>query len=200
MQIVRNALLVGAAGVALLGFVGMAQAKPPVVHELRITLPGGAVETIRYTGNVAPKVSLSPGSTAAVGFMPLSMAFAPDPMFAEMDRISAMMDRQASVMMQQAQALSAMPNAPLNATFSSLPAGSEAYSFVSTMSGNDVCMRSVRVTYQGNKRNVQSSSSGHCPAGSAATMNLPSLATPSLQQTDTIEAKTASPVREVAYR
>ncbi len=202
MQIVRNTLLVGAAGVALLGFVGMAQAKPPVVHELHISLPGGAVETIRYTGDVAPKVSVLPGSMAPGAFMPMSTAFASDPLFAQMDRISAMMDRQASLLMRQAETLSAMQDAnkPFEATFSDLPAGSQAYSFVSTISGNNVCVRSVRVTYQGSKRNVQSSSSGHCPAGSAAAMKLPTLAAPALQQTGTIEAKAASPMHEVAYR
>ena len=139
MKIVRNALLVGAAGAALLGLVGMAQAKPPAVHELRIALPGGAVETIRYTGDVAPKVSVLPVSMNDAAFMPMSLAFAPDPIFAQMDRISAMMDRQAALMIRQAETAMPDANRPLNAAFSNLPAGSEAYSFVSTMSGN--CMK-----------------------------------------------------------
>ena len=54
MRILRNVLLAGAT-IAVVGAVAYA-ADAPKVHVLTIPLPGGGVEQIRYTGDVAPKV------------------------------------------------------------------------------------------------------------------------------------------------
>ncbi len=205
MRIVRNALLVGGACIAVAGLVGLAQAKSPAVHQLRVTLPGGAVETISYTGNVAPKVSIAGNPLSAGGFLPMGSMFPTNSAFAELDRISAAMDRRAALMMRQAEDLTAgtAANTPLEAAFGRMPAGGQAYSFVSTMSGNNVCMRSVHVTYQGGKRQVASSSSGNCAKQSAP---LPALMmAPAPSRPDTLQASaplkdSTGAVQEVSYR
>ncbi len=85
--------------------------------------------------------------------------FAADP-FAQLERMSAMMDQQEAAMIRRVQA---MAQAPMGA-MPGLPPGASGYSFVSTMSGNGVCMRSVRITYSGGNATPQmvSSTSGDC--------------------------------------
>ena len=205
MRIVRNSLLIGGACIGFAGLVGLAQAKPPAVHQLRVTLPGGAVETISYTGDVAPKVSIAGNPLLAGGFLPMNAMFPTNSAFAELDRISAAMDRRAALMMRQAEDMTAgaSANMPLEAAFGRMPAGGQSYSFVSTLSGNNVCMRSVRVTYQSGKRQVASSSSGNCAKQSAP---LPALMmAPALGQPDTLQASApmqdpTGAVQEVSYR
>jgi hypothetical protein len=121
------------------------------VHVLTVQLPGGGVEQIQYTGDVAPQVVFVPTSRmVAVPMMDV------DP-FATLNRISAMMDQQAAAMLREVESLQGdiLPG---------LPRESSGYSFVSTMSGNGVCMRSVRITYNGGDAPPQmvSSSSGDC--------------------------------------
>jgi hypothetical protein len=85
------ALLTGAAAIVLAGFAGIADAQTPAeTHVMTLRLPGGQVEQVRYTGNVAPTVIL-----------------APDPAFALLQRMSADMDRQAAALLQDIDAVPA---------------------------------------------------------------------------------------------
>jgi hypothetical protein len=96
-----------------------------------------------------------------------------------MERISAEMDRQAAAMFRRAEALAtqARSGQPIEAVFGNLPAGSRGYTYISTMSGNGVCTRSVEITSTGNgPPRVVSHSSGDCgPAtgGASGAATLP---------------------------
>lgn len=182
------------AGIAAIGLAGLAEAESPAVHTLTIHLPGGGIETIRYTGDVAPQVVLA--RPQMVAFAPAFPAFWADPVFARLERISAAMDRQMAGMMQQAEMMNAQSPAQLSeAMLQNAPTGGSSYSFVSTMSGNGVCMRSVQITRTpGSKPQVVSHTSGNCKeapgvAGSAALPMAPSASDNHLQ---TISVKPGS--------
>ena len=81
------------AGVGALALAGIARAETPETHVLTIELPNGQVEHIRYTGDVAPAVTLEPI------FAPTPTAMLADP-FVVLRQISAEMDAQAAAMMQ----------------------------------------------------------------------------------------------------
>ena len=158
------------AGAAIAGLTGLALAAGSSVHEMTVDMPGGGVAHIRYTGDLAPKVNFV--RTAAGGLAAAPIGFFGEPSaFAEMDRISALMDRQMAMLMQQASLmhLRVLQNAPLtSAEFKTLPDGS-GYSFVSTLSGNGVCMKSVQITTLGNEApKVVSQTSGNCGDAKAA--------------------------------
>jgi hypothetical protein len=106
------------------------------VHVVTVQLPGGGLGRIQYIGDVPPRIVLVPTVTQA------------DP-FAAMERMSAMMQQQEALMLRQMQELTAGPG------------GSP---FVSTTAGSGVCMRSVRITYNGGDAapEVVSSASGDC--------------------------------------
>jgi hypothetical protein len=92
-----------------------------------------------------------------------------------MQRISAEMDREAAAMFQRVDALAARAQSgePINVAFGNLPPGSSGYSYISTMSGNGVCTRSVEITATGNQTpRVVSHSSGNCgPAATSGGVN-----------------------------
>src|ERR1700761_5839388 len=142
----RSGLAVGAAMLAA-GAVTAAMAEDGRVHVLTVPLPGGGVEQIQYTGDVAPRVVFVPASrVAAVPMMDV------DP-FATLNRIAAMMDRQATAMLREVESMQGGDMVP------GVPRG-----FVSTMPGSGVCMRSVRITYNGGNAPAQgvSGSSRDC--------------------------------------
>src|SRR5579864_1152310 len=103
MRIVRTALSAGAAAVLLSATCGAAVAKGPQSHVMTVRLPGGGVEEIRYSGDVAPQVTVSPEGIPVSVAWPLAM-FDSDLSFAGLDRISAAMDRQMNVMLRNARA------------------------------------------------------------------------------------------------
>ena len=194
-------------GAAILATAALTPAIAREVHVMSIRMPGGGVEQIQYTGNVAPRVFLVPaGRMVALPMM------APDP-FATLERISAMMDREAASMQRQVTVM------PRSAAFGSpvfgLPPGASGYSFASTLSGNGVCTRSVQITYDGGNAapKVVSSTSGNCgpAAGSPSGTQGPArvMAPAPLLQSHpgprTIEAKASRPVpaggpmRQVAW-
>lgn len=161
--------------VAAAGLTGLALAAAPAIHEMTVAIPGGGQAHIRYTGDTPPKVNFVRGTTEA---MPVGF-FAPSP-FDEMEQISAMMDRQMAGMMYQArlmqqQAELSLGGSPLSsAEFHGMPAGS-SYSFVSTLSGHGVCMKSMQITSNGNgEPKVVSQTSGNC--GAQPNMSAPSQA------------------------
>ena len=169
-----------------------ASAQSASSHVMTVRLPDGGVAQIRYTGNVAPQVSVSEGpapAPAAINLlapMPqlVEWGFGADSPFAMMDRISAEMDRQAAAMLRQADALAAQARSGqvTEAATRNLPPGSASYSFVSTMTGNGVCTQSVEITSQGNGQapRVVRHSSGNCSAaaGGGGSVNLPTAVTP----------------------
>ncbi|HTT83187.1 MAG TPA: hypothetical protein VMF67_06885 [Rhizomicrobium sp.] len=144
---------------ALLGGVGallvsgvLAAAAGPATHVMTVRLPGGAIEQIRYSGDVPPRVNISPWAGTFDFGWPVA-DFGPSP-FVEMDRISAAMDRQMAVMIRNADAMAADPGlVEINA--GKLPPGSESYSFVSTMSGNGMCARSMQIVSRGDGQKPQ---------------------------------------------
>jgi hypothetical protein len=188
MRTFRSALAASAAVVAL-GAAGAAFAQSPQTHVMTVRLPDGRIGQIEYTGNVPPRVEFSSGPSAIdAAFGPTAALFGPSSPFAMMDRISADMDRQAAAMFRQvdAMAVRAQTGQPLDVGFSNISPGSQGYSFVSTMSGNGACMRSVQITSDGSggAPKVVSRSSGNCgpaTAGSVNSVNLPDTAMPAAQ-------------------
>jgi hypothetical protein len=179
MRKLRTLLLAGVAATAIAGFAGLATAASLQTHVMTIALPGGGIAQIRYTGNTAPQVVLQP----APGFAAWPSVFAPDPAFAALDRISAEMDRAAASLLRQAQMLATQAPAGVTETaLANMPAGSRSYSFVSTMNGNGVCMRSTEITSRGDGRppQVVTHSSGNCGplAGGMGSAALPTAPTP----------------------
>lgn len=169
MRTVQTPLLAGA---AMIVFAGFARAESPNTHTLTIHLPDGAVEEVRYSGDVPPEIYLRRGP--AFGAPPfLYSAFGPDSPFAMLDRISQEMDRRAARLLEEAEAITARLKPPragefigelIEAHAQSLPAGVQSYSFVSSFSGNGVCARSVEITSmgEGKEPRVVSRSYGQC--------------------------------------
>lgn len=185
MSHLRNALLAGAAVVTLAGAASLAQAQTTDtqagVHVMTVQLPNGAVQQIRYTGDVPPRVV----------FVPVAQQV--DSPFAMMQRMSEQMDRQMAMMMQAFSPMMAQPFAggPIQAGFGVMPAGA------------GVCMRSISVTYSGNGQpHVVSKTAGDCgPATPAANapVALPETVAPA-PTLHTIQVKDEHPVGQPAYR
>lgn len=158
MRIVPTTLLAGVAAVALAGTA--------FAHTMTVRLPGGATETITYSGNVAPQIAFGP---------------TPDSPFALMQQISAEMDREAAAMMNQMDQLQSVAlrqvangGQPLEVALTNLPRGAQSYSVVSTLSSGGVCTQSMQITSQGpgQKPQVVTHSSGNCGAmGATAPTN-----------------------------
>ncbi len=203
MTTVRNALLAGAAVLLLAGSVGYAEADSPTpTHVLTVRLPGGGIEQIHYSGNVAPQIVLLPDGDALPVALAPSTGFWVSP-FATLDRIAAQMDRETASMLQQAEMLAAQPFpgpdqlVPLG--FGRMPAGAQGYSFVATFSGNGVCTRSVTITSQGDnaRPRVVSDTSGNCgaqPAAAQSDVVAPAHLPPGTVQAKAEQAQAAHPI------
>jgi hypothetical protein len=177
----------------VIGAVTPAMAGDGRVHIMTVLLPGGGVEQIQYTGDVAPQVVFLPTSRmAAVPMMDV------DP-FATLSRIATMMDRQAEAMLREVENMQGQ-------MLPALPRGGSGYSYVSTMSGSGVCTTSVRITYNGGNTppQVVSSSSGDCGpdrrqhAPSEVTVPAPA-GRPSVPHTIEVRAKDRETSRQVAW-
>ena len=164
MRTVHTSLLAGA---AMILFAGVAQAQSPGAHLLSIHLPGGGIEQIRYSGDVPPEIFLGPNAVLADSSL-LFPAFGPDSPFAALDRISEEMDQRAARLLEQAEAMTRqLPSGPdqlIQAHAGGLPPDGQSYTFVSTMSANGICGRSVEVTSSGNggRPHVVTRSFGQC--------------------------------------
>src|ERR1051325_6090982 len=182
MRAFRTALLGGLAAFALAGIAGTAAAQSANSHVMQVRLPGGGTAEIPYVGDVPPRAAVNAEPTSLAAF-PFPSFFGPGSPFAAARRISAEMDRQMAAMLARAESLTAQARSGspqvIEAALGKLPTGSQHYSFVSTMSGNGVCTRSVQITSQGNGAppKVVSHSSGNCgPAvgpDASGTLNLP---------------------------
>jgi hypothetical protein len=174
---------------------------------MTVQLPGGGTAQIQYTGDVPPQVTVSDAPVVApMGFNPAFAAmpsmFGADSPFAMFDRISAEMDRQMAAMWRRAEVFSAQsPSQLTEAAMRNLPAGSQGYSFVSTLSGNAVCVQSTQITSAGNGAapKVVSHSSGNCGpesssrfGGATGSANLPTSPVPA-QRPDTLWIKSPAP-------
>ena len=163
MRILTSLLLAGAAmaGVAVLA---PTMARELESHHLTIRLPGGGMETIEYTGNVAPHVVFHPLMTPIADPLAWPAGFEL-PSFAAFDRMAAEMDRQMDAMMRQAEIMTRLPqNGALNrAVLENLSPGT-SYSIVSQSFGNGVCTQTTQVTQRAGdaKPQVVSYTSGSC--------------------------------------
>ncbi len=179
MRTLRTALL-GVATIGLIGAVAYA-ADAPQTHVLTIPLPGGGVEQIRYSGDVAPTVTVRQGSPAAAAW---ANQFGPDSPFAVLNRIQAEMDRQMAAIMQNRMVMPTMPQIGggqvQHVTVGNLPPGANSYSMVSTFSGGHECTESVEVTSQGPGQplKVVRQSSGDCGAAAKAAPAAPAAVIP----------------------
>jgi hypothetical protein len=191
MRVSLRTMLAGGAAVLAAVSLSPAMAADGRVHVLTVQLPGGGVEQIQYTGDVAPRIVLVPVAAPTM---------APDP-FAAMQQISLMMRQQEAAMLLQVQALAATPDAAPPG----LPPGASGYSFVSTMSGSGVCMHSVRITYSGGNTapHVVSNTSGNCGSGHGAQapteVNTPTPAVRPTPKTIEVKATGGGAARQVAW-
>jgi hypothetical protein len=152
MRKIKALLAAGISSAAIIGFAGLANAESPVVHTMTVQLPGGGVETIRYTGDVAPKIVVAPASSAMPA-MPTFVAF---------DQIAAQMDRQMDVMMQQARAMQMMPMmGDIN----------QLMQAAARSGGGGFCAQSMSITSMGNGQpaKVVTHSAGNCGGHAPAT-------------------------------
>jgi hypothetical protein len=172
MTRLRTTLLAGVAAIGI-GLAGAASAQN--AHVMTVPVPGGGVAQIHYVGDVPPQIVFVPAPAAFDAWTPAASVFGPDSPFAMMDRIAAEMDRRAAAMFRYAEAMADRDNAggPAETGFGAMPfaatpGGGESYSYVSTVSGNDVCMQSVQITSRGDGTPpvVERHSSGNC--GTAA--------------------------------
>src|SRR5258708_35051364 len=156
MGTTRTVLIAGAAAITLGGVSGVAAAQSSRAHVMTLQLPGGGTAQIQYTGDVPPQVTVADAPVAApmgfsLVFAAMPSMFGADSPFAMFDRISAEMDRQMAAMWRRAEMLSAQsPSQLTEAAMRNLPAGSEGYSFDSTLSGNGVCVCRGQITSSGN--------------------------------------------------
>ena len=176
MRLLSSFLLAGAA-VAGLAVLAPTVARELDTHRLTVHLPGGGVETIEYSGKVAPRVTFQPVMVPArTVFDPWADSFWPVgfgmPSFAAFDRMAAEMDAHMNAMMRQAELLTRLPQGqPLDqAVLKDLPPGTTSFSYVATSSGNGVCTHVTRVTRGADdaKPQVVSQTSGDCGSGSTA--------------------------------
>ena len=207
MRLVRTALLAGAAALAIV-MAGPASAQTAKV--MTVALPGGGIAEIHYTGNIPPKVVIGEPLPSFASWSPASSFFGQDSAFAMMERISAQMDRQAAAMFRRAELLAAQARSgqPIEAALGNVPSGRRGYTYISTMSGNGVCARSVEITSQGDgPPRVVSYSSGNCGrvgGGSASAVTLPAAPARPAKQPDLVLTQNSGPqpyakmVRQVA--
>lgn len=161
---VRNAVLAGAAAIAIMGTALAASNDNRV---MTVNLPDGSLARIAYKGDVAPTVRIEqPLHFGPVRFLdPFD-----DAPFTATEQLFADMNRRAATMLSEVNALEHMPLQQAGARdwagFGKLPGETISYRFVSSGDGSHVCSRAWRLTSQG--PNLQpklvSSSSGDCGA------------------------------------
>lgn len=168
MKSAQKLILSGVAAAAF-GMSGSAVAATrDTIHNITIQLPGGGTEQISYTDNVMPDVVVLPSAYALLPSAFLEPSGGLTQVGAKLDRIAGDIDRDMASAIKKANAQAAVSFDNLKdmntAAFKSMPAGSESYSFVSTMSDGKTCSRSVQITSMGvgKKPKIVSHSSGNC--------------------------------------
>jgi hypothetical protein len=155
MREFKALLVAGISSAAVIGFAGLAKAESVAVHTMTVQLPGGGVETIRYAGDVAPKIVVAPAG-------PVTPAVAYVPGFENFRLIEAQMDRQMDMMMRQARAMQMMPMMGMPNMNQLMEAAAR--------NGGGFCAQSMSITATGNGQpaKVVTHSVGNC-GGEAAT-------------------------------
>jgi hypothetical protein len=197
MKILPTTLLAGVASIALAGTVA--------AQTLTVQLPDGTTEQINYSGDVAPQVSFTPAQAAPTA-PAADWAFGPQSPFALMQQVAAQMDRDADAMMRQMQQTAAQPLAgpgqPIQIDMTRLPAGTQSYSFVSTLSLSGVCSRSTEIIAKGpgQKPQVITHSSGNCGTVGPSDQNSGGGAATNVAVPDRTPATQSAPPRIQTYR
>jgi hypothetical protein len=168
MRKIRTAVLAGAATFL---FAGAAVAATGKMNTMQVDLPDGAVATITYSGDVAPRVEVRPVEASEIAIAE-PFAFSLIPGFAHFERIAAMLDAQREAMMRRIAemerhaALVSSPDGMVQVS-GNLPAGTwVSYRFTSTSDGQTTCTQSVewRSDGSGAEPRVTRVSSGDCGA------------------------------------
>jgi hypothetical protein len=178
VQTLHNAILISIGIVAAAGLASGADAQQKInksgnSHEMTVRLPNGSLEQIRYIGDQPPEITFP--HLRALPFPSISIFDASDTgsPFADLERISIEMDHETLAMLSEANLLAQMPSSPddlIKVGFGKLPPGTQGYTVVSSMSGNNTCTRSVRYFSSGNgKPRVETSTSGNCGATQSPT-------------------------------
>lgn len=152
---------------AFIGASGTALAQSPNIHTMTVQLPGGGIAAIHYTGNVAPQVTVRSGPALTGALLPAASLFGAHSPLATLDHLSAEMDREVATLFRYADAMATQPwpiTSGLTLTnVRNLPPGTSGFTYVSTVTGNGVCMRSSEITATGNgPPRVVTHSSGNC--------------------------------------
>jgi hypothetical protein len=143
--------ILGACTIAALAATAAWSATAPNLHRITVQLPGGGVEHITYTGDAAPKITIMPsaipaGITPAAFWSPLAITpIGFDTMWTPTDQIVTAMNDELASMIAEPNAMMVMP--PLNLSYAKLkamPPGSQSYSVISTLSGNNGCTVQLR--------------------------------------------------------
>jgi hypothetical protein len=154
-------LLAATAVVGIVGACGLAFAKGPAFHTMTVQLPDGGTAKIQYTGDMAPKVTFGSGPMVADFFAPVAP-------FGMLDAIEARMDREMNWLFDQAAPMNA--DQVFDADLRHMPTGMTAYSMVSTMTPNGMCMHRTEITSTGKgKPKVVSQTTGDCGKTGAST-------------------------------
>ncbi|QAY75099.1 hypothetical protein [Sphingosinicella sp. BN140058] len=175
-----KALFAAAGSLALAGAATAAgHAQTPeagAAKVLRVVLPDGSIQHVRYRGAVPPTLVVVPVRRVAP-----PMALIADDMFAPFsmfDQIAAAMDQQMDMMLRQAAATQSgapasatgAPGVRLTSGGDAPPPGLVSYSFSSTTQGGVTCSRSVQMISQGAGKAplVTEKTEGDCDAAPAA--------------------------------
>lgn len=163
----RKLPAIALAGAAAAFLAGTAFAASRNNHVMTVALPDGSTARVEYVGDVAPRVTIEPSRSVALGgWMPL-------PAFAGFDRMIDQMNRQAEAIMREVQQAPARPGAGIStpnlASFGAAPGGFTSTTVVSYSNGNSTCTRSTETVSQGPGKppKVTSTVSGNCGAPSA---------------------------------
>jgi len=166
MKIAMKARLGAATAFALTAFCGLAAAKDAAMHTMTVQSPDGGTVTIRYSGDVAPKVAFG-SAPQVVGFTGY------DSPFAMMQRISSEMDRRMAAMMSQTNAMMAhlpdtSPTIPAN--FWNMPMNMPGLSAIAAGGKGAFCMKSVEITSSGDGKSphVTTHTAGDCAGDASA--------------------------------
>lgn len=158
---IRRPFALAAAAALVTGLAVTAYAKAPALHVLRVALPDGGVETIRYTGDVAPRVAIAPAE-ARVGLDPFAGAGFDDASSdarsdGGLDHLAAMMDAHLEAMLRGAVPMPAPPGDAAAAADGALemtaladaPAGARSVSVSSVTVNGHTCTTRVETIAQG---------------------------------------------------
>ena len=166
------------ASAAMLAAVGVATAAEQAgVHVLTLRLRGGGTEVIRYSGEIAPQVTVSNGPMAVDWNAPFVM----------MQRMQAEMRRQTAAMLQQARSMQAA--ASVDQRELGVSGDGRSFSFVTTAPGSGYCARSVQITSIGDGKppKVVSKTYGDCGSSGRAQGAAPTAdATGPVRQSDSM--------------